>query len=237
MRIKHPLTCLTLLLSLSAANAQPFGALPGSYGNSAFICTSNCYNPATITPSGAIIVTLNNTKMAVGSNAAASLVRSQASRVAGVSSKVYCELTSNNSGTQQVFGLAQSSTTPANIWTGQTTGIFIFVNGAIYVNGTQRLAANTNVSWNPGTLEIAFDFTDNEIWARSSPTSLWNNNASALPDTNVGGISFSVFNGDTLYLMSSFGITVNIATTYVLNCGQAAFLGTVPTGFSAWPNP
>jgi hypothetical protein len=109
----------------------------------------------------------------------------------------------------------------------------IFVgSGNMWTNSTFRGGGGGNLQ-SGETIGIAWDATAQLIWFWRSTTGLWNNGAigSQNPATGTGGWSTSSF--------PTMAPAVNVqasgpADTFVINCGQAAFINTIPSGFSAW---
>src|ERR1035437_9751622 len=81
------------------------------------------------------------------------------------------------------------------------------------------------------TVCFAMDFDNKKMWARYDGGS-WVGNGVGTPNpvTNTGGIDISSVTVPLFpYMKLQFGVD-----TGTLNCGDNAFLQTVPTGFAAW---
>lgn len=84
---------------------------------------------------------------------------------------------------------------------------------------------------NGKTCGVAIDFTSQLIWFTEDVTAPNWNGTSADPSTGTGGKAlWSGFSGATMYpAFMSFG---GAGEKMTLNCGDSAYAGTVPTGFS-----
>jgi len=81
---------------------------------------------------------------------------------------------------------------------------------------------------------FAVDMDNWRLWARKGSAGNWNNNASANPATNVGGIDISYLASTRLAPMGMFYSGSFAATAkWTFNFGQSAFAGAVPAGFFA----
>lgn len=155
------------------------------------------------------------------------------------SGKYYWEVGNNAIGL--VFnccsGLCKLTTTVANV---EATGL----NAALIMHygGGHQAQANGASLWQNAlgnyvtTCGFAVDLGTKRLWMRPTPTDSWNNDVTADPVAGVNGIDISFFSSA---LVTPFAQGYNSAgePIWVLNAGQNAFAGTVPTGYTAgWPN-
>lgn len=107
-------------------------------------------------------------------------------------------------------------------------------NGSIYLNGGHS-NPNTVVAAAGDVVAFAFDFTHSKFWVKDLTSGGgWNNDVigNQNPATNTGGYSMTGLNAGPYFIMVSAG---NSAGEYVvLNAGGSTFVGSVPSGFSAW---
>jgi hypothetical protein len=69
------------------------------------------------------------------------------------------------------------------------------------------------------------------VWFKKQGGTNWNNSGTANPATGVGGLLLS--GAGAIYLLGTlFGNTPG--DTGTVNFGATAFIGTVPSGFTAW---
>jgi len=162
---------------------------------------------------------------------AVGLVRSTTSQSSGL---LYAEIQIGyiNAGNSTLFGLVNATESTGN-WIGQTANSvgYFYSDGKIYTNNASLLTTFLSV---PGdVVAIAIDETNKKIWFKNlNANTGWNNAAigSQNPVGNVGGASISTVTG-AHFLAQSF----NSAGTYsILNTGATPFVGTMPTGYSAW---
>lgn len=152
--------------------------------------------------------------------------------------KFYWEVTFNAAAVQSGVGVsigtinATTSTFSSTVTPGHCG---VVQNGAVYVDGSNVFSvggvAGSNITF--GTITsgtvicIAIDLTAKLIWFRLGASGNWNNNAARDPATGVGGASIP--NVGTTYPTSCFGG----ADTLISNFGASAFVGAVPSGFTA----
>jgi hypothetical protein len=114
-------------------------------------------------------------------------------------------------------GVANANTLTDNFFTNATDGAALFsasTTGAIWVNGTNTVAAVAALVFAGGMVAcVAVDFGARLAWFRSS-NSLWNNNGAANPATGANGISIS---GLTGYLFPAITGQTNFAWRVALN--------------------
>jgi len=107
-------------------------------------------------------------------------------------------------------------------------------NGSIYLNGGHSNTDFVTASV-ADVIAFAVDFGHSKFWVKNLTTGGgWNNNVigSQNPASNVGGYSMTGLNAGPYFIMVSAG---NSAGEYViLNAGGSAFVGTMPSGYSAW---
>jgi hypothetical protein len=100
---------------------------------------------------------------------------------------------------------------------------------------------NDGVSWVSGAADltipdgtwtfIALDADTSRVWFKKQGGTNWNNSGTANPATGVGGLLLS--GAGAIYLLGTlFGNTPG--DTGTVNFGATAFIGTVPSGFTAW---
>lgn len=210
------LTPATALPSSSAAWTVPSSLLralsPSSYGAWSSTDIQN--------------ITLTNNNLT-----ASTLGNSGVRGTQGVSSgKIYfeCTLTAVASiGT--AVGISLSSGNFGNIPSNPVGMAIVYKNGAINVN-------NVNTGSTIGTrssgdvIGIAPDFDGKLIYFRVVPSGLWNGSSTANPATGVGGIPFSVLNGNFFPICG--GLVAGEVIT--ANFGASGpFVGAPPSGFNS----
>lgn len=135
----------------------------------------------------------------------------------------YTTINTNGFGT----GIALASATVVGT---SGTGI-VSINrttGQIVVNGTGSGIALGII--NPATIVgIAVDLTSKLIWFRFAPAGNWNNNVANNPATGAGGVNIATISTGPLYPI--FYGQLNDKCT--ANFGATAFVGAVPSGFTA----
>ena len=110
--------------------------------------------------------------------------------------------------------------------------IVIQKNG-VFLNGI-NIASITPPTFQAGvTLCVAVDLDAKLIWFRVS-SGLWNENASADPGNNIGGISFATINAGLLYPIIDV-VSVNDMVTMHVDVGTT--FQAVPAGFNMWGLP
>lgn len=145
------------------------------------------------------------------------------------SQKIYWEVTTNAyAGGEMGLGVGNASTsfTTGNFLGFNTNSLCLFASGNVYYNGSpittvEGLGASVVTS-------IAVDFSNGKIWFRKNSGN-WNNNVSADPATNTGGITIGV----TGNLFPAYNLTYDGTTQgqFIANfAGPFSF--TVPSGFT-----
>lgn len=157
-----------------------------------------------------------------------SCIRSTSFRRTG---KYYVEYVVSSPGTGIVTGLMNGAldVISTSTFPGATgnNGFGYWDNGLILSNGATVQAMPTLA--NGDRVSIAIDLDNDRIWFRKT-TGDWNNNVSADPATNTGGIDISSLSGP-YYLGTCVTVPGEIVT---INFGASAFTYAVPSGFSAW---
>lgn len=103
-------------------------------------------------------------------------------------------------------------------------------------DGTVRFNSVTLTSiqsWaGTNTLGIATDFDAGLIWFRTNAGN-WNNNGSADPATDTGGIFIQNIPGSQYYVPAA-NLGGSPGATGTINLGTASFAQSVPSGYSSW---
>jgi hypothetical protein len=156
-----------------------------------------------------------------------------AARNTAVNSGTRCYFEITPSTTVPAIGLADSSypTASGNIGA-DVHSLYYASGGSIYYNNGPQGSPGT---WSAGAVVgFAIDFTLSppQIWARASPSSNWNGNASYSPNVGSqnGGIALSGIS-TSLYIIAQVGFSSGDAAT--VNTGSSAYSGGLPTGFSS----
>jgi hypothetical protein len=153
------------------------------------------------------------------------------------SGKYYFEttVTSFLAGTNVAVGVGTPASTYTNMGNTATSGTTVRIGtGAILYNGgSSGSSLAACVTGNVIGIAVDLDHTFG-LYFRIAPSGNWNGSGTANPATNTGGINkpagalvpFNVFGG-------TGGVANNVLTT---NFGATAFMGAVPSGFTAgWP--
>lgn len=101
--------------------------------------------------------------------------------------------------------------------------------GAIFYRGSNTGLALGTLTANDW-IGFAVDLDAGKVWYRRNAAGAWNGASTADPVTGSGGLPFFGPSYDVVPWMVFFGST---PTTKVANFGASAFVGAVPTGFSA----
>lgn len=115
-------------------------------------------------------------------------------------------------------------------------GIHSFVvrmGGGIWANNVNPATVTPTF----GRFCIAVDLDNKQGWIRANNGN-WNNNSSANPATNTGGISLAYMDiASGVRPWAGFSPSTATATdNWTLNCGDSAFAQSVPSGFTGgWP--
>lgn len=156
------------------------------------------------------------------------------------SGKRYFEVTFNAIGVtnNQPAGVCLITTTITNIETGNGANAamiehFGFGNRA-FANGS--LVWQNALASGIGVAGFAIDLNAKLLWIRGSPTQPWNNDGAADPAAGTLGIDISFF-GSGLVTPFAQGGNAAAPPVWILNTGNTAFSGTVPTTFDpGWDN-
>lgn len=156
-----------------------------------------------------------------------------------------CKITTFTGGAGVAVGIGTTAATYAGISTAATLGAMCYVVGH---NGTGTIFndAGGNTGYSLGartsgdTIGIAVDLINRKVWFRVSPSGLWENNGSHDPTNSVTGGGLGVPAGTIVPfvtfgsgLAGAAGVAGNVITA---NFGASAFVGAVPSGYTAgWP--
>jgi hypothetical protein len=150
------------------------------------------------------------------------------------SGKYYFEttITSFLAGANVAVGVGTPASTYTNMGNTATSGTTVRIGtGAILYNGgSSGSSIGARITGNVIGIAVDLDNTFG-LYFRVAPSGLWNGSGTANPATNAGGINkpagilvpFNVFGGIG-------GVANNVLTT---NFGATAFVGAVPSGFTA----
>lgn len=117
----------------------------------------------------------------------------------------------------------------------------VYRDGSIWRGGSNRGSVGASVGTGDW-IGIAVDFTNGNFWARKNAGN-WNNNGSADPSTNTGGLTLNIPSTSTLGVISAsvalplYPVAVMGANNdkVTANFGATAFAQAVPSGFtSGW---
>lgn len=199
----------------------------------------NVPNPIAWNPSDTTGGLLSNSNLTFTANAGNShaLIRAGSGYNSGL---IYWEVSFNGIGF--VFnccaGLTTQAATVANI---EATGLNAVL--IMHYGGGHQAQKNGTSLWQNalgnyiGICGFAVNLNTKRIWMRPTPTDSWNNDVTADPVAGINGIDISFF-GSTLVIPFAQGYNAAAEPVWVLNAGQSAFAGVVPTGFDAgWNNP
>jgi hypothetical protein len=183
-------------------------------------------------PSTAFI-TMSNGNLTVTKNTSTNsgTARSTAAKASG---KYYFEMTNTvkPTGSGDSLGLALTTTNDANVQLGVTTvtvepagATFIFSND---INQSIDLGAGAAGN----VYGFAIDLTNRLAWIRRSGGN-WNGNVAANPATGANGVVIGAGSFAPVVYLSN---TVSGFCSVTANFGASAFIGAVPSGFTAgWP--
>lgn len=175
-------------------------------------------------------VTLSNGNLTITFASANSNTQTHATGGGHSTGKYYYEaLLSAIGGTDPIsVGVAQA-TASLSSYCGNTGSAGLFVKSAVpVVNGVTQTALVAAAAGN--TLCIATDLDNSRIWFRLNAGN-WNNNGSADPATNVGGINISTITGGLILPAASINAGPSNLTA---NFGTTAYAQTPPSGFGNW---
>lgn len=181
------------------------------------------WNPADLSAG----ISLSNGNLTATGPGSDSGVRSTTSRTSGL---LYCELTASSpfTGGDTGAGIASAGASLTGIGGAGVGGIVAFNSGSTYYNGSFQFTVGAMAA---KTLCMSINLTAMRAWLRLNGTGNYNNNGTADPATNTGGLDISaVFGSNAAFLLfccNGNGSNVTINAT-------GPFTYTVPSGFSAW---
>lgn len=147
--------------------------------------------------------------------------------------KLYFEISCTTfTGSDTSVGISAQGWDWGNIGATALGALVVYANGNIWFNGTSQ---SITIGTPAGNIVcIAIDFGNNAGWIRTNNGN-WNNNGTANPATNTGGINISALSGQAFCPCVSF--TNNVAGAVTANFGSSGgFTFAVPAGFtSGWP--
>jgi hypothetical protein len=152
------------------------------------------------------------------------------------SGKHYFEMiwTTDAGGGNTGFGVGTTASTYTAMGGNATTGDMLFRSGTVYSNGS--VAGGYFATRTSGqTMGVAVDLDNRKIWFRNTPSGNWNGtiNAGAGGDPVAGTFGVTIPAG-TIVPFLTFGGTSGVANNILTaNFGATAFLGAVPSGFTA----
>jgi hypothetical protein len=158
---------------------------------------------------------------------------SQFSTDAITTQKSYLEYTETAAGTspnanEMAVNYSTSSGAAGSVWWDTVGGI---------IGSNLNSAAVTGFTITAGHVRgMAVDPVAGLVWFRDATTGgNWNNSGTANPATGVGGIAFTT-SANPLYFVYGKS-SVASGGTCTVNTGVSAFVGAMPSGFSAWYGP
>lgn len=100
--------------------------------------------------------------------------------------------------------------------------------GAVFINAASVATVSSSVVGD--TICTAVDLTNGKIWFRTNGGN-WNNNGTANPATNTGGISLSTLNAGPYFA----GVAMATNTdSFTANFGATPYANAAPSGFGNW---
>lgn len=152
------------------------------------------------------------------------------------SGKYYFEGTVSTAvGASTGLGISNPSATYAGLSGNGTNGFQTYQGFAPYYNGGSASGMGTFGAVPQGTtVAFAVDLGANLLWVRQGAAGNWNGTAGNNPATGTGGFSISAIAGAGLAPTCLVAQTNDAIT---LNTGASAFVGAIPSGFSAWMQP
>jgi hypothetical protein len=154
-----------------------------------------------------------------------------------------CTITTFTNGAGVGVGVGNTSSTYANLSGSYTGGDMCLVVGHTGTGVITNLSGNSGASLGAlvsgNVVGIAVDVTNSRIWFRKGATGPWNGagvNGDPTNPTGGGGqglptgtiVPFVTFGSG---LAGAAGVAGNVFTA---NFGASAFVGTIPTGYTAW---
>lgn len=195
-------------------------AISGGGGSTTTFDPAN--HSAGVTLSGGNLVATANT-----TNTNGQIARAIASHSTG---KYYNEFVVTTApGGNLAPGIINGSQSVTNTFLGGTgnNSIGWYKNGQVFLNNSAVTTISAFVQGN--TIEMAVDLGNTNIWFRVLGGN-WNNNGTANPATNTGGISISVI---TTPVFPAVDVEDN-NDAFTANFGGSAYADTPPSGFGNW---
>jgi len=153
--------------------------------------------------------------------------------------KYYVEITPANAQGNGVSGFMAHNAINGDLGNGFANNMaIVFNSGAIWSHGVSSGRSIGTVP-DEGCIGAAIDLTNAKVWFRNGASGLWNGQAIGLQDpvTNTGGVSISNYVGVDKAMGPMIGLSVISTWRGVINWGQQAFIGALPSGFTAgWPH-
>ncbi len=157
------------------------------------------------------------------------------------SGKQYIEFAINNiGGSDDGVGLCGLVATQAQVAGSATNACIVYKSGNIWVSGVST-GVSLGALANGDVISVAFDWTNLKVYFRKNGGN-WNNNGSANPATNTGGLTYTntsiigavTYTGSAMVPCATFGNTgTSGSNNFTLNAGASAFTYSVPSGFDA----
>jgi hypothetical protein len=186
------------------------------------------YDPARKNPSSNLTLSGGNLTASVSANTFFAGVGATGSGRS--SGKFYFEVSITAGFDNQGLGIGSAAATDYTVSPGLTGGAGWRVGaGHVFVDGIDTSTIQTGAS--PDVYACAVDFNNMRIWFRRAGSTNWNNNGSADPATNTGGISISGLSGGPWIPVVVLEITGDV---FVANFGGSAYNMTPPSGFGNW---
>lgn len=190
-------------------------------------------------------IVLSNTDHTATQSGASGAWRAVRGTVGYTTGKRYFEITVDTtpSGNGWLMGIMNSAGSLATFVGGDSKGFGYQVEGTCWYNAGAVTGAHMRAPSQNAVIGVSVDLTNKLIWASdlSLEPTVWNFGTAGTqnPNTGQGGhaLNATIVDGTAVYPAFSglnAGGTHNDAAT--INCGDSAFVGTVPTGFTAW-NP
>ena len=123
---------------------------------------------------------------------------------------------------------ASFSTTLAGV-TAPVPSVAVAKTGPIWSNAVNSGSTLGTIN-NGNVVCVAVDLSGQRIWFRLGAAGNWNGSGTANPATGTGGVAITLGNGVAAYPQINFNA---VNDTFTANFGDAAFTGSVPSGFTA----
>lgn len=170
-------------------------------------------------------VTLSGGNLIASFGFGSSAVRSDFSASTG---KFYWEVTYTNRA-NVAAGICLSTSDMLSI---NATTSFVNDGGSVWV-GTNNMASLGGSYADGWVLCIALDTTADRVWYRNGAAGQWNGSGTANPATGVGGLDISSFSAGAVPIFSYTAYSAAGGGVSTGNFGASAFVGAVPSGFTA----